>query len=70
MNDLALIIVSILLIASNAYWAWQTQVLINKLMSRNYYEFKEASVTTEKPRKKIVTDPFVDDLSSMSEFNI
>lgn len=70
MNDLALITLSLLLITSNAYWAWQTHVLINKLMSRNYYEFKEASVTTEKPKKKIIADPFMDDLSSMSEFNV
>ncbi len=64
----AIYALSALLLISNAYWAWNTQVLLNKLMSRNYHEFKAASVTPEEPKTKIVNN-YVDDLSSMSEFN-
>ena len=65
----AIFVLSALLIASNVYWAWHSHVLINKLMSRNYFEFKEASVTTEKVKKKIEPSALYDDMGSMTEFN-
>jgi len=49
----ALLVLGVCLIASNAFWAWNTQKLINKLMSRNYQEFKIADVTTDKREDKI-----------------
>lgn len=49
----SLMIFGIVLISSNAFWAWNTHKLINKLMSRNYQEFKIADVTSDKPDKKI-----------------
>lgn len=39
-----------LLAMSNLYWAWQVHGLINKLMSRNYFEFKEAQLSAEKKK--------------------
>lgn len=39
----------VLLIGTNVFWAWQVHRLVNKLMSRNYFEFKEA----DKPREKV-----------------
>ena len=33
----------LLLILSNALWAWNTHKLLNKLMSRTYWEFRQAS---------------------------
>lgn len=48
---------AILLLASNAFWAWQTHRLVNKLMSRNYFEFKEAGLSAEKLKGKIKTQP-------------
>lgn len=66
----SLITLGVLLIASNVYWAWSTHALINKLMSRNFFEYQEARVTTDKAKKKVNTVPFaVDDMGSMSEFN-
>ncbi len=64
----SLLTVSLLFIASNVYWAWHSQTLVNKLMSRNFYEYKEASVTTEKPKTKIKSEFAIDDMGSMSEF--
>ncbi len=64
----ALITLGVMFAASNIYWAWHSHLLINKLMSRNYGEFKQASVTTDRPAKKNVDLPF-DDMGSMSEFN-
>lgn len=31
-----------LLIVSNAWWAFQVQKLVNKLISRSYYDYKQA----------------------------
>lgn len=44
----------VLLFASNAFWAWNTHRLINKLMSRNYFEFKDATLKSEEKPKTIV----------------
>ena len=68
----SLIVIAIIAVASNIFWAWNSHTLINKLMSRNFYEYKEASVTTDKPKtkNKVVPDLFVDDLGSMSEYPI
>lgn len=31
-----------LLIISNAWWGWHVQKLVNKILSRSYYEYKQA----------------------------
>lgn len=47
------------LVASNVYWAVTVQKLINKLMSRNYYEYLQAealktpSVATPPPAPEV-----------------
>lgn len=66
-TEFALLSLGVLLIASNWFWAWSTHSLINKLMSRNYSEFKAASVTTEKPKDKIKTVDYgaVDDMAGI-----
>jgi hypothetical protein len=37
----------LLLVTSNAFWAWQTHKMINKLMARSLHEYLDAS----KPQK-------------------
>jgi len=36
------ILLLVLLIVSNAWWAFQVQKLVNKLISRSYYDYKQA----------------------------
>ena len=55
-SQFALFAFGLVLVFTNCFWAWHTHVLINKLMSRNYFEFKEADIKTEKP-KKVVQNP-------------
>ena len=41
--DLSVIIgLAILLIISNTLWCWNTHLLLNKMMSRTYWEFQQA----------------------------
>ncbi len=57
-----------LLFLSNAFWAWNTQKLINKLMSRNYFEFKDASLKSEeKPKTIIRHHDDTEDFGALSE---
>ncbi len=42
-----------LLVLTNAFWAIQTHRLINKLMSRNYYEYEQSHLKEEKKTKTI-----------------
>lgn len=57
-----------LLIASNAYWAWNCHKLINKLMSRNYFEFKDATLKTdEKPKTIKMASDDTEDFGALSE---
>lgn len=46
-------VLAVLLLASNAFWAYTVHKLINKLMSRNYFEFKDAELKTEEKPKTI-----------------
>ena len=49
----------LLLVLSNALWALNTHKLINKLMSRTYWEFKQATQipkTTSQQLKEALTD--------------
>lgn len=48
------LVLGIVLLLTNAFWAWQTQRLINKLMSRNYFEFKEAELSADKLKGKLI----------------
>lgn len=68
-GQFALITISILFVASNVYWAWHSQTLVNKLMSRNFFDYQVASVTTDKPKATVKKNDFaIDDMSSMNEF--
>lgn len=50
----------LLLVLTNAFWAWQVHRLVNKLMSRNYFEFKDAeSPVVEK--KQFKAEKAIDD---------
>lgn len=69
MNDVDALL-GVLLLFSNIFWAWNTQRLINKLMSRNYFEFKEADLKTDKKPKTMGAQPDfapVDDMGQLSE---
>lgn len=60
----SLVIMGVLLLAISAFWAWHTHLLINKLMSRNYVEFTEAT----KPKKTVARPQgFNEDYSTVEE---
>lgn len=46
-------LLAILLVGTNAYWAFINQKLINKLMSRNYHEYQVASTIQENKSVKV-----------------
>ena len=50
-------VVSALLVFTNIFWALVTTALVNRLMSRNYFEFKEASLIAEKKAGKLMGEP-------------
>lgn len=45
-------VLAALLIVTNAYWAYVCFRLVNRLMSRNFYEFRAAEKRPEKPQVK------------------
>lgn len=48
-----LYVIGCLLIFTNVFWALIVTALVNRLMSRNYFEFKEASLIAEKKAGKL-----------------
>lgn len=61
-------ILAFLLIASNVFWAWVTNKLVNKLMSRNYFEFKQADVPPVVSQKTIkLTQDETEDYGGLAE---
>ncbi len=57
-----------LLVGSNVFWAINSHKLLNKLMSRNYFEFNQAQLKSEKNADKIVLPPDeTEDFGSLSE---
>lgn len=58
-----------LLLLTNIFWAWQMHRLLNKLMSRNYGEYKEFAHI--RPRKETTIKPpegfYPEDLGSLTE---
>lgn len=55
-----------LLIASNLYWMYSNQLLINKLMSRNYHEYVQATATPEPSQPALDLSPD-EDMGSISD---
>lgn len=66
-SQFALLLVGVLFMGSTVFWAWHSHLLVNKLMSRNYFDFTEAS----KPKQKVVAHPApqyqTEDYSSVNE---
>ena len=62
------IILSGLLIFTNCFWVINTHKLINKLMSRNYFEFKSAQLKSDEKSDtiKMPADDF-EDFGALSE---
>lgn len=58
-----------LLIITNAFWAWQVHRLLNKLMSRNYGEYKASStIEPKKDHTLTMQEPsYPDDLGTLRE---
>lgn len=52
MADAHFIILAMLFTLSNVFWAVVVFKLMNRLMSRNYYEFKVAETLNEKKQTK------------------
>lgn len=61
---------SILLIGTNYFWARQTQVLINKIMSQNYRDYAVGvNKETAQPRPQKVQETAPEDMRALQEFN-
>jgi hypothetical protein len=49
MNEVVIVGLIILVLAQQGLNWWQTQILINKLMSRNYAEYEQSKPVEEEP---------------------
>jgi hypothetical protein len=71
LEAMLVLIMAALLVLTNALWAVNTHRLINKLMSRNFFEYKEASLQDEKLKVKSNQTPDVprdfEDFGSLHE---
>jgi hypothetical protein len=57
-----------LLVGSNVFWMLNTHKLINKLMSRNYFEFKSAELKPDEKSDTIKLQPDeIEDFGALSE---
>jgi len=60
------IVLLCIVLAQQVYWARQVQMLVNKLMSRSYYDYQISS--TLKPREpkapKVTQEEFFEDTSA------
>jgi hypothetical protein len=65
------VMLAVLLVITNTLWAVNTHRLINKLMSRSFFEYKEAHLQAEKLKTKMNQTPDVprdfEDFGSLSE---
>lgn len=69
MSDLA--VIGILLLLSNVFWAVTCHRLINKVMSRDFTEFRTAELKKELPQKRDVKPVhLVDDMAPMESFGL
>jgi hypothetical protein len=51
------VLLAALLVITNALWAVNTHRLINKLMSRSFFEYKEATLQDEKLKATVKKAP-------------
>lgn len=63
------VLLAALLVITNTLWAINTHRLINKLMSRSFFEYKEATLQDKKIKEKIPEKPITDfeDFGSIQE---
>jgi hypothetical protein len=62
------VILAVLLVGSNVFWAFCTHRLINKLMSRSYFEFKQAELKSdEKPSTIKLPADDIEDFGALAE---
>lgn len=61
------LVLGALLLLTNAFWALQCHRLVNKLMSRNYFEFKQAEAPPEKKSAPQVYVDEAEDFGALSE---
>lgn len=71
-DQLPLLLVAGLLVFREIYWARVTNKLIDKLMSRNYHEYKQAESQGEPERARPPVDegPIDSDIGIMQEFGL
>lgn len=57
--DFYFLVLSVLFLSSNIFWAIVVNKLINKLMSRDYFNYKVSESVDDKVKKKEIknTDP-------------
>lgn len=62
------LLLCLLLVFQQIYWAGVTHKLLDKLMSRNYHEYKQAESYKVVDRPKPSEGPF-EDLRALNDFN-
>jgi len=53
MNELVITGLVLLLVLSNLFWGFITHKLINKLMSRTFWDYKQATVQPKKEKQDL-----------------
>lgn len=67
MIEFAIISLVILNMGQLIFWSWQVQKLLNKLMSRTYYEYAEAAQIKPQTKTEIADDPMNDTLMELNQ---
>jgi hypothetical protein len=72
-TNIDFIILPVLFVLSNIYWAVIVHAMTNKLMSRSYYEYQQGKTLTEK-KEPLVKIPVneegkIDDIGILGGFN-
>lgn len=71
MTAAIIIILAALLVVQQLFWAIQTHRLMNKLMSRNYHEYKQTEQAFEaKPKAIVAQEEDLEDLGVLEGFGI
>ena len=68
-QDIAILVLSALLLIQQVYWSVQVHKLVDKLMSRNYHEYKQAEgQTLPMVAPSIILPESEDDLGSLGDY--
>lgn len=69
--DFIIALLVTMLVAQQAFYLWTIQRLVNKLMSRNFFEYRQAETGTQSmPKINIGNDVPDEDMGVLSDFRL